>query len=133
MDINDALRKADDANYSSEAEIILAAEVRRQRKEIEQLRTRAGVLLSGEPVAYRYQTVNCFGDVVWMSEMPNSKVLATMPLYLHPAPDSDTVRDAERYRWLRDNEDELPPRILRMVWDGGPDLDEAIDAVRGAK
>ena len=42
-------------------------------------------------------------------------------------------KDAERYQWLRDNEDELSSRILRMVRDGDPDLDSAIDAARGAK
>ena len=27
----------------------------------------------------------------------------TVPLYEHPLPPADVVRDAERYRWLRDN------------------------------
>jgi len=38
MTLDEALMKADDANYSSETEITLAAEVRRLREENEQLR-----------------------------------------------------------------------------------------------
>lgn len=42
-------------------------------------------------------------------------------------------KDAERYQWLRDNEDVLPTSILRMIRDGDSDLDAAIDAARSAK
>jgi hypothetical protein len=51
MTVDEALMKADDANYSSEAEITLAAEVRRLQQENKQLRKDAAVSAAIERAA----------------------------------------------------------------------------------
>ena len=127
MDINEALKCADDPESNSVVETTLAAEVRRQREEIEQLRTRAGVLLSGEPVAW----MDAEGDV-YKTEPTENWCPPHTPLYLHPAPSSDTVRDAERLAWLLADYGDRSNAVFR-AWDGESDLRAVIDGVRGAK
>ena len=55
------------------------------------------------------------------------------PLYRHPLPPDDVVRDAERYRWLRERMDTKDVSIFRMRTDFGVEewnenVDAAIDA-----
>ena len=62
----------------------------------------------GVPVAYGVPNGNGgvkFGKGWAFSPKINTALNATMPLYTHPAPHvpDDVARDAERYRWLRDN------------------------------
>lgn len=48
------------------------------------------------------------------------------PLYAHPLPPDDVVRDAARYKWLRDEINEMSEiRVINSTWEH---LDAAIDA-----
>ena len=52
-------------------------------------------------------------------------------LYEHPLPPDDVVRDAARYKWLRDETNEMSEiRVINSTWEH---LDEAIDAAMGVK
>lgn len=47
-------------------------------------------------------------------------------LYRHPLPPDDVVRDAARYKWLRDETNEMSEiRVINSTWEH---LDAAIDA-----
>lgn len=47
-------------------------------------------------------------------------------LYEHPLPPDDVVRNAERYKWLRDETNEMSEiRVINSTWEH---LDAAIDA-----
>lgn len=52
-------------------------------------------------------------------------------LYEHPLPPDDVVRDAARYKWLRDETNEMSEiRVINSTWEH---LDAAIDAAMGVK
>lgn len=86
-----------------------------------------------EPVAWMHPS----GGVLQALLTGIERNTYTIPLYTHPAPSApgDVVRNAERYRWLRDH-DHWPapfsssqePEPVR-----GRDLDAAIDAMLAAK
>lgn len=77
--------------------------------EIDALQARAQV--QGEPVAWMASYVDPIGnDHVYVTSHHDLAVENDMhgtprPLYTHPAPSvpADVVRDAERYRWLREH------------------------------
>ena len=94
MNLDDALKCADDPESNSVVETTLAAEVRRQREEIEQLRTRAGMMLSGEPVAW----VDADGDV-YKEEPTENWCPPHTPLYLHPFPAHAVAAPAVPEEW----------------------------------
>ena len=93
-------------------------------------------LAKGEPVGFTYQAeidyANSTGGNGSFWRVPPDLDDEAVPLYAHPAPSvpGDVVRDAERYRWLRDH-DHWPapfsssqePEPVR-----GRDLDSNIDA-----
>ena len=62
-----------------------------------------------EPVAWKYQPQDGLKHPAFTEHeaiaIAHGKAGSVVPLYDHPAPSvpDDVVRDAERYRWLRDN------------------------------
>jgi hypothetical protein len=103
-EIADLRMELDAANEENSRIAHHAAEVKRENAA---LRAQA----QGEPVAYRYKVIDCFGNPVWtwyLNAGRDQKVLETQALYAHPAPASAEVeRDAvsldflaPMYRWL---------------------------------
>ena len=98
--------------------------------------TRASLPATPEPVGFTYQAeidyANSTGGNGSFWRVPPDLDDEAVPLYAHPAPSvpGDVMRDAERYRWLRDH-DHWPapfsssqePEPVR-----GRDLDSNIDA-----
>lgn len=93
--------------------------------------------VTGDPVAWMHPS----GGVLQALLTGLERRTYTIPLYTHPAPSvpDDVVRDAERYEWLREqNEslesftfyvgcDNVPDDDGSVAWVGA-DLDAAIDA-----
>ena len=87
---------------------------------------------TGEPVLFIHPDTFAMNNAHVGAWKPGHELTGYIPLYTHPAPSApaDVVRDAERYRWLRDH-DHWPapfsssqePEPVR-----GHDLDAAIDA-----
>ena len=87
---------------------------------------------TGEPVLYIHPSTFEMNNAHVGAWKPGHELPGYIPLFTHPAPGApdDVVRDAERYRWLRDR-DHWPapfassqdPEPVR-----GIDLDAAIDA-----
>lgn len=91
-----------------------------------------------------WQAMSATGEPVWCvatGERVNGEETYThhdayvpladcFPLYTHPAPSvpDDVVRDAERYRWLRDEHIGNCPESINLSHGRKPGLDEAIDA-----
>lgn len=87
-----------------------------------------------EPVGFTYQAeidyANSTGGNGSFWRVPPDLDDEAVPLYDHPAPSvlDDVVRDAERYRWLRDEHIGNCPESINLSHGRKPGLDEAIDA-----
>jgi hypothetical protein len=107
--------------------------------------------VTGEPVLvqHRKPVIGWKGQTIGYTAWRDGKGLDGWPhreLYTRPAPSvpADVVRDAERYRWLREQNESLESFTFYVGCDNGPDddgsvewvgadLDAAIDAAKDSK
>ena len=111
---------------------VLIAELDNASCKSVQKRLEAKQPATGEPVLFIHPDTFAMNNAHVGAWKPGHELTSYIPLYTHPAPSvpDDVVRDAERYRWLRDH-DHWPapfsssqePEPVR-----GRDLDAAIDA-----
>lgn len=88
---------------------------------------------AGEPVAWVVKKPGGYCDVGYKTDVLNKLAHGTK-LYTHPQPSTSEVRDAERYRWLRDENNDSAAAVVRDYGIYDPaELDAFIDAAIQAK
>ena len=98
---------------------------------------------TGEPVLFIHPDTFAMNSAQVGAWRPGYELTSYIPLYTHPAPSDDVVRDAERYRWLagycRSTSEHWGGRWSIIIdgpapktHDSEDDLDAAIDAAMQA-